>query len=97
MDILGLRDSRYYFVLMDYIAEMVSHIRVGLRTKLRRVTTTRTKKTLRIANIMYDLGYISGYTVVGPTRLDITLRYTSSNRSALRRIALLSRQSVRSY
>lgn len=81
---------------MDHVAEMVSRLRVGLRAKLRRVIVPQTKKTLRIADVMYDLGYISGYTVVG-TGLSIFLRYASTNRAVLRRISLLSRSSVRSY
>jgi ribosomal protein S8 len=81
---------------MDSIANFVSCLVVGIKTKLRLTKCKSTKKTLRLAATLFDLGLISGYTLVGK-QLQIRLRYTANNKSALRRVTQISKQSCKVY
>ena len=76
---------------------MVACIKIGISSRHTAIKGPKNNFSLRCLAILYQLGYIRGFTVTGPYSVVVYLRYSSRNKSALRQIALISRPSRKIY
>lgn len=78
------------------VAGFCANLQSAAAKKLQSITVKKNKKVVQICDILFDLGYIAGYSVLTPQRLIIRLKYTAG-RGPLRSLVLFSRPSSRVY
>ena len=79
------------------LARLVACIKIGIGSRHSVIKGPRNNFSIKCLTILYQLGYIRGFTVVGPHNVVVYLRYTSNNKSALRQLTLISRPSRKIY
>lgn len=85
---------------MDPIADFLTRIRNGLRSKRRDVRVPFSKMKHELARILLEEGYISNFQVDGDgirKMLVITLKYNEDGSSVIRGLERVSKQSRRVY
>lgn len=86
--------------MTDPIADMLTRIRNGLEVKKKEVSIPSSKIKVEIARVLKDEGYIKNYKVVDDEKqgvLNITLKYTDSNKSVITGLKRISRPGCRIY
>jgi ribosomal protein S8 len=81
---------------MRSLNNFLSSIKIAATNKTTSVCSLYDGKILKVCRALYDLGYISGFTVLGPSKVIIFLKYRNS-RSVLRSLTTVSRPSSRTY
>jgi len=78
------------------LADMLSILKIGFTQKTKFVLIKNCKIHLKILNIIYDLGYIWGYTIINKFYIKIYLKFYS-NDPVIRQIFCISLPSRRFY
>lgn len=78
------------------VSSFCANLQTAAAKKLQFITVKKNKKVLQICDILFDLGYLSGYTVLSPHKLIVRLKYTWG-RGPIRSLVLFSRSSSRVY
>jgi small subunit ribosomal protein S8 len=85
----------------DPIADMLTRIRNGARSKHPRVDMPSSKLKVEVARILKDEGYLTNFKVVEETKtkktLRVFLRYTTDRRSVITDLKRVSRPGSRRY
>ena len=84
----------------DPIADFLTVIRNGVRSKKERITTRVSKITLRIAEILKKEGYIESYKAFeegGKKFIRVHLRYLKNKKPAIRSLQRISKPGIRYY
>lgn len=74
---------------MKYLAQMISNIKVGLLSRSKFVVCKRTKLILECLNVIYELGFISGFSILNKNLVIIYLKYVN-NKPAINFISFSS-------
>ncbi|MBC7360861.1 MAG: 30S ribosomal protein S8 [Candidatus Aminicenantes bacterium] len=86
--------------LTDPIADMLTRIRNAVRAKKKEVNIPSSKLKIEIARILKEEGYIKSYKVIEDNKqgvLNITLKYTDDNQSAITGLRRVSKPGCRIY
>ena len=86
--------------MTDPVADMLTRIRNAGMARLEKVEIPASKLKVRIAQILQEVGFVSGYRVVEDSRqgmLYVDLRYDDERRLAIREIKRLSKPGRRVY
>ena len=86
--------------LTDPIADMLTRIRNANAANKAAVSMTSSKKLVEIARVLYEEGYIEGYTVedtVPQKTLHITLKYGPKKQKVISGIRRISKPGLRKY
>ena len=86
--------------LTDPIADMLTRIRNANSANKATVSMPSSKKLVEIARVIYEEGYIEGYTVVDtePSKtLTITLKYGPKKQKVINGIRRISKPGLRKY
>jgi small subunit ribosomal protein S8 len=86
--------------LTDPIADMLTRIRNGVRVKKKEVNIPSSRVAVEIAKILKDEGYIKNFKVIDDNKqgiLNITLRYTEEDESAIAGLRRISTPGRRIY
>jgi len=86
--------------LTDPIADMLTRIRNAVRAKKKEVNIPSSKLKEEIARILKEEGYIKNYKVIEDNKqgiLNITLKYTDDNQSAITGLRRVSKPGCRIY
>lgn len=86
--------------LTDPIADMLTRIRNGNAANKAEVSMPSSKKLVEIARVIYEEGYIEGYTVedtVPAKTLHITLKYGPKKAKVINGIKRISKPGLRKY
>jgi len=78
------------------VSRFCASLQSGVLHKLKSVRVQKNKKVLQLCGLLFDLGYIGGYSVLNDQTLLVTFKYTA-NRSPLRSLVISSRPSSRFY
>lgn len=81
---------------MKKLTNFLSTIRSALKNKILTVTAPANKRIIKICNILEELGYIRGYSLLTDYRCIIFLKYRN-NKSVIRMLSLVSKPSLRTY
>lgn len=79
------------------LARLIACIKIGIGSRHSVIKGPKNNFSVKCLIILYQLGYIRGFTIVGSRNVVVYLRYTSHNKSALRQLSLVSRPSRRIY
>ncbi len=86
--------------LTDPIADMLTRIRNAIRAKKKEVDIPSSRLKVEIARILKEEGYIRNYKVIEDNKqgiLNITLKYTDDNQSAITGLRRVSKPGCRIY
>jgi small subunit ribosomal protein S8 len=86
--------------LTDPIADMLTRIRNAIRAKKKEVNIPSSRLKVEIARILKEEGYIRSYKVIEDNKqgiLNITLKYTDDNQSAITGLRRISKPGCRIY
>lgn len=86
--------------LTDPIADMLTRIRNAIRAKKKEVNIPSSRLKVEIARILKEEGYIRNYKVIEDNKqgiLNITLKYTDDNQSAITGLRRISKPGCRIY
>jgi small subunit ribosomal protein S8 len=86
--------------LTDPIADMLTRVRNAVRAKKKEVNIPSSKLKVEIARILKEEGYIKNYKVIEDNKqgvLNITLKYTDDNQSAIAGLRRVSKPGCRIY
>ncbi|MBC7364213.1 MAG: 30S ribosomal protein S8 [Candidatus Aminicenantes bacterium] len=86
--------------LTDPIADMLTRIRNAIRAKKKEVNIPSSRLKVEIARILKEEGYIRSYKVIEDNKqgtLNITLKYTDNNQSAITGLRRISKPGCRIY
>lgn len=87
--------------MTDTIADMLTRIRNGQRTKLMYITVPYSGTKTAILDVLKEEGYIASYKVVdvraGIKEIEVTLKYSSNGGPAIKEITRVSKPGKRSY
>jgi small subunit ribosomal protein S8 len=86
--------------LTDPIADMLTRIRNAVHVKKKEVNIPSSRVTVEIAKILKDEGYIKNFKVIDDNKqgiLNITLRYTEEDESAIAGLRKISTPGRRIY
>lgn len=86
--------------LTDPIADMLTRIRNAIRAKKKEVNIPSSRLKVEIARILKEEGYIRNYKVIEDNKqgiLNITLKYTEDNQSAITGLRRVSKPGCRIY
>lgn len=86
--------------LTDPIADMLTRIRNAVRAKKKEVNIPSSKLKEEIARLLKEEGYIKNYKVIEDKKqgiLNITLKYTDDNQSAITGLRRVSKPGCRIY
>ena len=81
---------------MKYLAQMISNIKVGLISKSRYVKCKNTYLCIEVLKQIYNLGYISGFSILNKNDIRIFLKY-SNNRSVISSIHFINSKKSKNY
>lgn len=74
------------------ISSFCATLQSAATQKLKSIKVTKNKKVLQLCTLLFDLGYISGYTTLDKQKLLVFLKY-SNGRGPLRGLKVFSRPS----
>lgn len=80
----------------DLISDMISTIKNGLNAKKLSIKVNYSKICLKILDILYTEGYISGYRLVESFKIEVFLKY-KDNQGVINEIQRISKLSKRIY
>jgi small subunit ribosomal protein S8 len=87
--------------MTDTIADMLTRIRNGQKTKLLFVPVPHSRAKCDILNVLQEEGYISGYTVSdvrkGIKQIDVKLKYSANGMPTIKEITRVSKPGKRTY
>jgi len=87
--------------MTDTIADMLTRIRNGQKTKLLFVDVPYSRTKCDILNVLQEEGYITGYTVndvkKGIKNIQVRLKYSASGMPTIREITRVSKPGKRAY
>jgi len=86
--------------LTDPIADMLTRMRNAIRAKKKEVNIPSSRLKVEIARILKEEGYIRSYKVIEDNKqgiLNITLKYTDDNQSAITGLRRISKPGCRIY
>ncbi|MGB9764378.1 MAG: 30S ribosomal protein S8 [Candidatus Saccharicenans sp.] len=86
--------------LTDPIADMLTRMRNAIKAKKKEVNIPSSKLKIEIVRILKDEGYITGFKVIEDNKqniLNITLKYTDNNQSAITGLRRVSKPGCRIY
>lgn len=86
--------------LTDPIADMLTRIRNGNSANKTEVSMPSSKKLVEVARVIYEEGYIEGYTIedTAPSKtLHITLKYGPKKAKVINGIRRISKPGLRKY
>lgn len=86
--------------LTDPIADMLTRVRNAIRAKKKEVNIPSSRLKVEIARILKEEGYIRNYKVIEDKKqgiLNITLKYTDDNQSAITGLRRVSKPGCRIY
>ncbi|HOP61182.1 MAG TPA: 30S ribosomal protein S8 [Candidatus Saccharicenans sp.] len=84
----------------DPIADMLTRIRNAVRAKKKEVNLPSSRLKVEIARILKEEGYIKNYKLIEDNKqgiLNITLKYTDNNQSAITGLRRVSKPGCRIY
>ena len=87
-------------MLTDPIADMLTRIRNGGKARLLRVQLPESRMKREIARVLYERGYIDGFTSDGDPKkpkLSIDIRYNERSQPIIERIERVSKPGCRVY
>ena len=85
---------------MDSIADLLTRIRNGAKSKKREVNMPSFRLGVEIAKILKEEGYIKNFKVIDDSKqgiLNVTLKYTEDNRSVIGGLKRVSTPGCRIY
>jgi ribosomal protein S8 len=82
--------------IMNYLADMISRIRVAMKKRASFVIIANTKECARILTKMHADGYISQLTIINERTIKIILNY-KHNMVAIRELKILSTPGLKHY
>jgi small subunit ribosomal protein S8 len=85
---------------MDSIADLLTRIRNGVKTKKKDVSVPSSRLKVEIAKILKDEGYIKNFKVIDDNRqgvLSVTLKYGDDGKSVISGLRRVSRPGCRIY
>ena len=85
---------------MDPIADMITRIRNGVRSRKKDVNVPSSRTKVEIAKILKEEGYIRSFRVIDDNKqgvLNIVLKYVEDNRSVISGLKRISKPGCRIY
>ena len=85
---------------MDAIADLLTRIRNGVKSKKREVNIPCSRLGVEIVKILKEEGYIRNYKVIDDKKqglLNVTLKYTEENKSVISGLKRVSKSGCRIY
>jgi small subunit ribosomal protein S8 len=85
---------------MDSIADLLTRIRNGVKSKKREVNMPSFRLGVEVARILKEEGYIRNYKVIDDGKqgiLNVTLKYTEDNKSVISGLKRVSKSGCRIY
>jgi small subunit ribosomal protein S8 len=85
---------------MDAIADLLTRIRNGVKSKKREVNIPSSRLGVEIVKILKEEGYIRNYKVIDDKKqglLNVTLKYTEENKSVISGLKRVSKSGCRIY
>lgn len=85
---------------MDSIADLLTRIRNGVKSKKREVNMPSFRLGVEVARILKEEGYIRNYKVIDDRKqgiLNVTLKYTEDNKSVISGLKRVSKSGCRIY
>ncbi len=87
-------------MLTDPIADMITRIRNGGRARLKRVAMPESRMKRELARVLYEQGYISGFSSDGDSKkptLTVEVRYNQTSEPMIEAIQRVSKPGRRVY
>jgi ribosomal protein S8 len=81
----------------NYLQNMVANIKNGQMAKKSFVVAHKNKNCEAVLNLLWDEGFILGYSVLNETKLKVFLKYQSNDKPTLSAIQLISQPSLPVY
>jgi small subunit ribosomal protein S8 len=85
---------------MDSISDLLTRIRNGIKAKKREVNIPSSRLGIEVVRILKEEGYVKNYKVIDDKKqgiLNVTLKYTEDNRSAISGLKRVSKPGCRIY
>jgi small subunit ribosomal protein S8 len=85
---------------MDSIADLLTRIRNGVKSKKREVNMPSFRLGVEVARILKEEGYVRNYKVIDDGKqgiLNVTLKYTEDNKSVISGLKRVSKSGCRIY
>jgi len=85
---------------MDSIADLLTRIRNGVKSKKREVNIPASRLGVEVVKILKEEGYIRNYKVIDDKKqgiLNVTLKYTEDNKSVISGLKRVSKSGCRIY
>lgn len=85
---------------MDSIADLLTRIRNGVKSKKREVNIPSSRLGIEVVKILKEEGYIRNYKVIDDSKqgiLNVTLKYTEDNKSVISGLKRVSKSGCRIY
>jgi small subunit ribosomal protein S8 len=85
---------------MDSIADLLTRIRNGVKSKKREVNIPASRLGVEVVKILKEEGYIRNYKVIDDKKqglLNVTLKYTEDNTSVISGLKRVSKSGCRIY
>jgi small subunit ribosomal protein S8 len=85
---------------MDSISDLLTRIRNGVKAKKREVNIPASRLRVEVVRILKEEGYVKNYKVIDDKKqgiLNVTLKYTEDNRSAISGLKRVSKPGCRIY
>jgi small subunit ribosomal protein S8 len=85
---------------MDSIADLLTRIRNGVKSKKREVNMPSFRLGIEVARILKEEGYVRNYKVIDDGKqgiLNVTLKYTEDNKSVISGLKRVSKSGCRIY
>jgi small subunit ribosomal protein S8 len=81
---------------MHILASFLGSLKSAALSKKKTFICPYNKLVIKICNLLYDLGYIYGFTILDPKKIKINLKF-ANNKSAIRSLNLVTKSSLRVY
>jgi small subunit ribosomal protein S8 len=85
---------------MDSLSDLLTRIRNGIKAKKREVNMPSSRLRVEVVRILKEEGYVKNYKVIDDKKqgiLNVTLKYTEDNRSAISGLKRVSKPGCRIY
>jgi small subunit ribosomal protein S8 len=85
---------------MDSLSDLLTRIRNGIKAKKREVNMPSSRLGVEVVRILKEEGYVKNYKVIDDKKqgiLNVTLKYTEDNRSAISGLKRVSKPGCRIY